>query len=132
MAEGMFERHLRRMNTHHRERLESLEEALRRYCRGVLELRPVATGLHAVVDLRAGEAASVSREALARGIEAMPLSRYYVRDRAESANALVLGFGCVPPRVIIESVKRLAAVIEEEKSPSDASTLIAEARGALR
>jgi GntR family transcriptional regulator/MocR family aminotransferase len=112
MLEGQFERHVRRMNTHYRERLEALQEAMRRYCEGALTLRPVATGLHAVADLHSADAASVFDEAFARGIEAMPLSAYYAGRRPSPANGLVLGFGCVPPRVVTESVKRLAAAIE--------------------
>jgi GntR family transcriptional regulator/MocR family aminotransferase len=112
IGEGHYERHLRRMNIEYRARLQALEEAVRRYCHGALELRPVVTGLHAVADLLMGDDASVSREALARGIETMPLSGYYSKRTASSANGLVLGFGSVPPRVVTESVKRLAAVIE--------------------
>jgi GntR family transcriptional regulator/MocR family aminotransferase len=112
MLEGHFERHLRRMNTHHRERLEALDEAMGRYCNGVLTLRPVTTGLHAVADLQGANAESVFREALARGIEAMPLSSYYACRRRAPANALVLGFGGVSPKVVKESVRRLAGAIE--------------------
>lgn len=112
MMEGHYERHLRRMNTHHRDRLEALDESVRRYCGEALVLRPVTTGLHAVADLRGASAESVFREALARGIEAMPLSSYYGSRRRVPANALVLGFGGVPPKVVKESVKRLAAAVE--------------------
>jgi GntR family transcriptional regulator/MocR family aminotransferase len=112
VGEGHLERHVRRMNIEYRARLKALEEAVRRYCHGALELRPVVTGLHAVADLLTGDDASVSREALARGIETMPLSAYYSKRTASSANGLVLGFGSVPPRVVTESVKRLAAAIE--------------------
>jgi len=112
IGEGHFERHVRRMSLEYRARLDALEEAVRRYCRGALELRPVTTGLHAAADLLIGHDAAVSREALAHGIEAMPLSAYYSTRTAPSANGLVLGFGSVPPKVITESVKRLTAAIE--------------------
>jgi GntR family transcriptional regulator/MocR family aminotransferase len=112
IGEGHFERHVRRMNTEYRARLQALEEAMRRYCHGALELRPVTTGLHAVADVLTGDDASVSREALERGIETMPLSAYYSKRTESSANGLVLGFGSVPPRVVTESVKRLAVAVE--------------------
>src|SRR6185503_8530681 len=51
LAEGHFERHLRRVRSACRERLEALCAAARRSCGGVLRLRPVRTGLHAVADL---------------------------------------------------------------------------------
>ena len=117
MIEGHFERHLRRMNTAYRERLEALDEAMHRHCRGTLELRPVATGLHAVADLKIGDASCVCGEALERGIETMPLSAYYSRRQPSTANGLVLGFGSVAPRLVIESVKRLAVAIEVAARP---------------
>jgi hypothetical protein len=42
----------------------------------------------------------------------MPLSAYYAKRTESSANGLVLGFGSVPPRVVTESVKRLAVAVE--------------------
>jgi GntR family transcriptional regulator/MocR family aminotransferase len=121
IGEGHFERHVRRMNTEYRARLQALEEAARRYCRGALELRPVTTGLHAVADVLAGNDAIIAREALERGIETMPLSAYYSKRTNSSANGLVLGFGSVPPRVVTESMKRLAAAIEVAAVPADVS-----------
>jgi GntR family transcriptional regulator/MocR family aminotransferase len=115
MLDGHFERHLRRMNTHYAERLEALNAAALRYCGGALTLRPVTTGLHAVADLQSADAESVSQEAFARGVEAMPLRAYYSARRRSIPNALVLGFGGVAPKVITESVKRLAVAIEAAK-----------------
>ena len=112
IGEGHFERHLRRMNTEYRSRLHALEEAMRRYCHGALKLRPVTAGLHAVADVLLGEDVTVAREAHERGIETMPLSAYYSTRTDSSANGLVLGFGSVPPRVVTESVKRLAGAVE--------------------
>ena len=112
IGEGHFERHVRRMNFEYRARLHALEEGVHRYCHGVLELRSVTTGLHAAADLLTGDDAAVSREAFVRGIETMPLSGYYSMRTPSSANGLLLGFGSVPPRVVTESVKRLAAAIE--------------------
>jgi len=112
IGEGHFERHVRRMNTEYRSRLHALEEAMRRYCHGALELRPVTAGLHAVADVLVGEDTAIAREAHERGIETMPLSAYYSKRSDSSANGLVLGFGSVPPRVVTESVKRLAGAVE--------------------
>jgi GntR family transcriptional regulator/MocR family aminotransferase len=112
ISEGHFERHLRRMNVEYRARLEALEEAMRRYCHGALELRPVSTGLHAVADLKVGEDIALFHEALARGVETMPLSAYYSSHAVPSQNGLVLGFGSVPTRVVTQTVRRLAAAVE--------------------
>ncbi|HET8646608.1 MAG TPA: PLP-dependent aminotransferase family protein, partial [Vicinamibacteria bacterium] len=96
MGGGHFARHLRRMRAVYRERLEALADAARRFCAGTLRLRPVRTGLHAVADLDGVEDVRVFEEAMARGVEVMPLSAYF-RRRSPSGNALVLGFGAVRP-----------------------------------
>jgi GntR family transcriptional regulator/MocR family aminotransferase len=111
IAGGHFERHLRRMRTAYRERLEALVAASTRYCGGALQIRPVTTGLHAVADLSAGDAGTVSEEAYARGVEVAPMERYCVTP-ARAANALVLGFAAVRPEGFRSGMERLAAAIE--------------------
>ena len=116
ISEGHFERHVRRMNIHYRERLEALQQSIVKFCGGALELRPVTTGLHAVADLRMGVDTRVFQAALEAGVETMPLSAYYADRTSACQNGLVLGFGGVAPKVVIESVKRLAAAIESVAS----------------
>ena len=111
IVEGHFARHLRRMRAAYRERLESLAAAAERFCRGRLRLRPVQAGLHAVADLDGVDAVRVSREAATRGVEATPLSAYFV-GRSRGANSLVLGFGAVRPEAASRGMERLAAAIE--------------------
>ena len=76
MTGGHFERHLRRMRTEYRARRDALTDAAARHCRGALQLRPVVTGLHAIADLEAADDELVFHEAMARGVELMPLSAY--------------------------------------------------------
>ena len=76
MAGGHFDRHLRRMRAAYTERLEALDAAINRYAAGRLRLRPVQTGLHAVADLDGVDAVRAFEEALARGVEVMPLAAY--------------------------------------------------------
>jgi GntR family transcriptional regulator/MocR family aminotransferase len=116
MNDGHFERHLRRMNTEYRARLGALAAGVARYCGGALELRPVVTGLHAVADLKQADATRVFDEALARGVETMPLAAYYSDRRSSRANGLMLGFGSVSPRLVTEGVKRLAEAIDAASS----------------
>jgi GntR family transcriptional regulator / MocR family aminotransferase len=112
MAGGHFERHLRRMRTEYRARLDALVEAAARHCGGALELRPVATGLHAVADLTVADEASVFQEATARGVEVMPLSAYSFDPRSTRTEGLVLGFGAVPPDLLDSAMERLGAAID--------------------
>jgi GntR family transcriptional regulator/MocR family aminotransferase len=111
IVEGHFARHLRRMRVAYRERLEALTTAADRLCRGALRVRPVRTGLHALADLDGVDAVRVSQEALARGVEATPVSAYFA-GREQAANGLVLGFGAVRPEAARRGVERLAAAIE--------------------
>jgi GntR family transcriptional regulator/MocR family aminotransferase len=111
ILEGHFARHLRRMRTAYRDRLDALAGAVERFCGGALRLRPVRTGLHGVADLAGVDAVKVSREAAKRGLEVTPLAAYYAQ-RARAANGLVLGFAAVRPDVLSRGAERLAAAIE--------------------
>ncbi|HKE17786.1 MAG TPA: PLP-dependent aminotransferase family protein [Kofleriaceae bacterium] len=113
---GHFARHLRRMRAIYRERLDALTAAAERYCGGVLDVRPVRTGLHAVADVRGADPARVFDEALARGVECMPLADY-VRGSGRADSALVLGFGAVGPAALTSGMRSLAAAIESAQRP---------------
>ena len=99
------------MRVAYRERLEALAEAAERVCGGALRVRPVQTGLHALADLDGVDALRVSQEAAARGVEAAPLSAYFVGSERR-ANGLVLGFGVVRPDASRRGMERLAMAIE--------------------
>jgi GntR family transcriptional regulator / MocR family aminotransferase len=111
MLGGHYERHLRRMRSAYRERLEAVEEAAKRRCAGALRLRPTRTGLHAVADLIGLDAVRVFEEAASRGVEVMPLSAYYF-SRVRAPAALVLGFGAVRPDSIDAGMQKLAAALD--------------------
>ena len=108
ILDGHFGRHLRRMRIAYRERLEALTAGAERFCGGVLRLRAVQTGLHAVADLDGVDAFRVSLEAAKRGVEATPLAVYFAHP-ARAANGLVLGFAAVRPDVSHKGMERLAA-----------------------
>jgi GntR family transcriptional regulator/MocR family aminotransferase len=112
MIGGHFERHLRRMRTEYRARLDALIEAAARHCHGLLRLRPVTTGLHAVADLDEADDAAVFDEAMARGVEVMPLSNFYFDRRSPMISGLMLGFAAVRPELFGAGMERLAAAIE--------------------
>jgi GntR family transcriptional regulator/MocR family aminotransferase len=115
IAGGHFARHLRRMRAIYRERLEALRDGAARHAGGALRLRPVVSGLHAVADLDGAPAARVSEEARARGVEVMPLSAY--ASAARAPEALLFGFGSVPPPQIEDGMRALAAAIEAAGRP---------------
>jgi DNA-binding transcriptional MocR family regulator len=102
------------MQAAYAERLEALRRAIER-CGAPLRLRPVHAGMHAVVDLEGVSAERVHEDAAAAGVETMPLSSYYF-GAGRRPNALLLGFGAVPPPLIRAGVARLARVIEAAKN----------------
>jgi DNA-binding transcriptional MocR family regulator len=93
------------------ERLEAVASAAKRYCDGALRIRPTHTGLHAVADVDGVDAAAVSVEAGARGVEVMPLSEYWL-GRPAGPNGLMLGFAAVRPDAVNRGMERLADAIE--------------------
>jgi DNA-binding transcriptional MocR family regulator len=57
-------------------------------------------------------------EALARGVELMPLSAYYFDRRSKLVSGLMLGFAAVRPELVDDGMKRLAAAIEAARRGS--------------
>ena len=107
---GHYDRHLRRMKAAYAERLDALQSAIAR-SGSPMRLRPVHSGMHAVVDLQGVNAERVHAEAAALGVESMPLAAFYCGG-TRRANALLLGFGAVAPPAIRAGVLRLARAIE--------------------
>lgn len=112
MEEGHFQRHIRRMRTVYRERQDVLLEAARRELSDVLKVPPCETGLHLVGWLQNGlkdvEAARLAAQA---GVEAPPLSTYYLEEcRGEG---LLLGYAGSEPRLIRAAVRRLAGALQK-------------------
>jgi GntR family transcriptional regulator/MocR family aminotransferase len=127
MAGGHFDRHLRRMRAAYQERLEALAAAIDRDGAGVLRLRPPQTGLHAVADLEGVDAVRAFEEALARGVEVMPLSAYGF-GRTKPPNGLVIGFAAVRPDAIARGMERLVAAIEAARRSAESRAGDADAR----
>jgi len=111
MDAGAFERHLQRMRGEYRRRLAALIESAARHGRGLLTLRPVTTGLHAIADLHGVDDQAAFREAIAHGVEVMPVSAYCFDRRRAPQQGLVLGFGSVRPELLDAGMRQLAAAI---------------------
>jgi len=110
ISRGHYARHVRRMQSAYAERLDALRRAIDR-SGAPLRVRPVHAGIHAVVDVEGVSAERIHDEAARQGIETMPLSAYYF-GAGHRPNALLLGFGAVPPAAIRAAVTKLARVIE--------------------
>jgi GntR family transcriptional regulator/MocR family aminotransferase len=110
LTEGHFGRHLRRMREVYAERLAALFEGAREHLAGLLEVSPVEAGLQTAARLPAGQDdVAVAEAAAARGVEVVPLSRFY--RAAPPAPGLQLGFAAVEPAEIRRGVRELAAAL---------------------
>ncbi|MFI6206339.1 PLP-dependent aminotransferase family protein [Streptomyces sp. NPDC051041] len=103
---GMFDRHLRRLNAHCRDRREALDEAVRRHLPGA-RVAGRAAGHHAYVQLprHVDEAALVSA-ALGRSVLVRGASAYHARPRRD-APALVVGHTHLPRSGVTEAVRAI-------------------------
>jgi GntR family transcriptional regulator / MocR family aminotransferase len=111
IADGHFERHLRRMPMLYRERQEALLEAARRHLDGLLDVRHGDGGMHLLGWLPQGVSdQDASRRAAAEGVEAMPLS--FFSFRSLRGGALLLGYTALTPEQISSGAQRLAKALD--------------------
>lgn len=109
IADGHFNRHIRRMRKTYSERAEALKHHVDRTAKGLAELSKPQSGLHSVLWLPSAlDDQVISRKAAERGIEARALSLY---GEARQRPGLVLGFGTVTPEEIAKGVTLLAKVV---------------------
>ncbi|MHB0867929.1 MAG: MocR-like pyridoxine biosynthesis transcription factor PdxR [Chloroflexota bacterium] len=110
LAEGHFERHLRRMRQLYRERRRTLVDALVRRLAGAVEVMGASAGMHLMVRLPGQEdEARVVERAAAVGVAVYPAAPYYCD--VSPGPALVLGYAGMPEERIREGVERLARVL---------------------
>lgn len=110
LAEGHFERHLRRMRQLYRSRRQALVEALERRLGGDVEVMGESAGMHLMVRvlLPVDETQLVARAASV-GVAVYPAAPYYFGPSPWPA--LVLGYAGMPEERIREGVDRLAGVL---------------------
>ena len=110
LAEGHFDRHLRRAIRVCRERRDALVAAVRRRLPPGYEIEPPRAGLHAVLWLPRGmDDRGAAQAAAEAGVETIAVSAFARRRLARGG--LVLGFAAFPPREIERAVERLAEAL---------------------
>jgi GntR family transcriptional regulator / MocR family aminotransferase len=119
MAEGHFNRHIKRTREVYAERHEALLQALDSQLADEIDLAAANSGLHVALAFRR-DLDDVALEAAAarRGIEVRALSRLYAPQestvlRAGTPSGLLLGFASVPPQDTRAGVKTLRSVLKE-------------------
>lgn len=127
IADGSYERHVRRCRRMNESRRAALLRALDTHLPDATEVVGSASGLHVVIWLRqvAGkdEAALVAR-ARALGVGVRPISALYAAGgtyRARPVAGLILGYASLTPAQIDEGVQRLARAVAGVSNASDAS-----------
>ncbi|HEY5780998.1 MAG TPA: PLP-dependent aminotransferase family protein [Lysobacter sp.] len=114
MADGGFERHLRRTWKTLKERRSALLEGLRRCSAGRLEINDSHAGMHLVVwleDRTRAEGEAFIARARSLGLGLYPITPYYLDppDRA----GLLLGYCGLSVAEITEAVERFATCLDE-------------------
>ncbi len=110
VAGGHFAQHVRTMRGLFEERRDALLDGVARELPGRLAMRRAETGTHAIGWLPAGaDDAEASRRAAARGLEAPPLSRYFLG--AAGPPGLVISYATAAPAEIRRGVRALGACL---------------------
>lgn len=110
IMEGHLERHLRATLRVYRERQEALIAAIDRYGKGLLETSPTGTGMYLVAWLQPGvDDQAAARMAARHGVDATPLSSFYIRPRQRQG--LVLGYSAYEPNSIRAATKQICAAL---------------------
>ena len=110
---GAYERHLRWLRRHYRQRRDRLVDALHRHLPD-LRVGGTAAGLHLTLDLPAGvDAESVSNAARQRDLALAPIDRYVLTSALQRRETLVIGYGNIPTPAVEEAVRRLSQAIAD-------------------
>lgn len=113
IVEGHFGRHIRRMRELYSHRFAALQDGVRKYLAGLLDVPPIQAGLNVAAYLQ-NDMTSQHAEAAAmdRGIEAMALSRFALKRT--NIRGLLLGFAAFDESEIHRSSVKLAAALGRE------------------
>jgi GntR family transcriptional regulator/MocR family aminotransferase len=115
ITQGHFGRHLRRMREIYAERLNVLLDESRQRLAGALEISPIEAGLQTVGWLAEGIDGEIATSAAAaRGVEVIPLSRYWSSGVAREG--LQLGFAALDAHEIRRGVRELAMALEQSRA----------------
>jgi GntR family transcriptional regulator/MocR family aminotransferase len=113
MLDGHFARHLKRMRARYAERQHFLTEQVSRRLGGLLDIRPVESGMYLTAWLPQSWSDRATAEALAdAGIVAAPLSSFTLETEREPG--LVLGYTGHDEGAMAHAVERMAAVLERQ------------------
>ena len=115
---GHFATHIRKAKKVYLERYQALSTAIAQHLDQYLDLIPTETGFHALAlfkkDFDEREVADLAMQA---GLLVRPLSNYCIEPLAE-IKGIALGYGCVTPKQIEDSVIKLKSIFESAETHS--------------
>lgn len=111
LADGHFDRHVRRMNKIYAARSQAFEHAARRYWQGLIDIPSAQAGLDIVGRLVRLDETNATRRLAAAGIEASPLGRYTVRHAHPPS--LVMGYAPFNEAEIDRAAQAIALALRE-------------------
>jgi GntR family transcriptional regulator/MocR family aminotransferase len=113
IAQGHFQRHVRRMRRASRARRDAMVETWQRLRPGGIVLPEIEAGLHCTVRLDdLAQQERMTSAAAAAGVEVEGLSRYWLTQSSTQAQqaGLVMGFGGVDEASIVAAIETLTKV----------------------
>jgi GntR family transcriptional regulator/MocR family aminotransferase len=109
IADGHFERHIRRMRAIYQDRQAVLVEAAHAELAGRLDVEPADGGMTLIGWLPGGDDEAAARRAEAAGVDVLPLAPFAIRHRPPPG--LLLGYAGVREPDLREGVTRLARAL---------------------
>ena len=111
MAEGLFQRHIRRMRILYAKKKRILTKLIEREFSGIGQLRGGETGVHLVIELTDSlDDKNICQRAGALGMGCWPLSEFCI---AREMRGIVLGFGHGDIRELVVGIKQLADLVKQ-------------------
>lgn len=113
LNDGHFDRHIRRVRTAYRARLEALQDAVAQHMTGLAELEPADAGRAVVLWLEGLREVDACDAAAAAGIRVTPLSLFYADPARPSwtREGVILGYGGLHERDIRDGIAKLARAL---------------------
>ncbi|WP_028455852.1 MocR-like pyridoxine biosynthesis transcription factor PdxR [Chitinilyticum litopenaei] len=114
IRDGEFLAHLRRMRKLYSERRDAMIAAIHRHFGDLAEVCGGSSGIHLAIRLPATiPDATISRQALAAGLVARPLSAYRSGAPDSASNGFILGYAQVPASEMDAHIATLARLVRE-------------------
>ncbi len=111
LADGHFDRHVRRMSKIYAARSQAFIDAAARYWQGLIDIPSAQAGLDVIGRLVRLDETTATRRLAAAGMEASPLGRYTTRH-GHSAS-LVMGFAPFDEEEIDRAAQKIARALRE-------------------